>query len=578
MPHYRLSYTKPHRHFIDIECRVENVVEDEIEIRLPAWRPGRYQLSDFAKNIQRFEVQDKAGKNLEFEKVAKDRWIVQTGSTDEVVVKYNYYGNTIDAGSTYLSEHQLYVNPVNCMVFLPSRMEEKCNLELDIPNDYEVATSLKKSGENAFVAAGVHELMDSPFIASPTLQHKSYDVGDTRFHMWFQGECRPDWDKLIEHFQAFSREQISHFGELPVDEYHFYFQILPEKAYHGVEHLASTVIALGPGYGIMDPDNRYRPLLGVSSHELYHSWNIKAIRPAEMMPYDYNEENYSRLGYVAEGVTSYMGDLMLLRSGVFSMEEYLEELGKYMQRHFDNDARFNMPVAEASYDTWLDGYEMGVPGRKTSIYVEGAMIALICHSRMLEKTGNKVGLDDLMRTLYERFAKEGRGYSEEEYWQTMEELAGSSFSDIREKLAYGTHDMQPYIEHALDYLGMKLALNPAIEASARKYGFRMKMLDGKQLVLRVTPDGPADNAGLAVGDELIAINGQQSISDFEGWLDYHDKVELLVKRKYETVSIGLTAADNPVYYDVAGEVNEDASDRQLQNRDAWCGTRSGEKV
>ena len=146
--------------------------------------------------------------------------------------------------------------------------------------------------------------------------------------------------------------------------------------------------------------NLYNELLGISSHELYHVWNVKNIRPKTMSPYDFSKENYTHMGYVTEGVTTYMGDRILYESGVFSLEQYFLELEKLFQGHFHNDGRNHYPVSESSWDTWLDGYTGGIPGRKVSIYVEGALIALICDAKIRKETNHKSSLHDVLRSLY----------------------------------------------------------------------------------------------------------------------------------------------------------------------------------
>lgn len=166
------------------------------------------------------------------------------------------------------------------------------------------------------------------------------------------------------------------FGSFPSSAYHFIFQILPHRFYHGVEHTESTVIALGPAYMLMEGDT-YNDFLGISCHELFHAWNIKAIRPAEMLPYDFTKENYSRLGFVTEGVTTYYGDYLLFRSSVWGEEDFWPAFNERMDHHFESHARYFQPVSEASFDSWLDGYVLGAPHRKTSIYHEGCLLAFV---------------------------------------------------------------------------------------------------------------------------------------------------------------------------------------------------------
>lgn len=375
--------------------------EDTTFVQLPSWRPGRYELGNFAKNVRNFKVFDVNNQLVSAKKVTKDRWSVDSSNTESIRVEYNYYAAELNAGSTFLDDTQLYVNPVNCCVFTEESFQDEVEVALNIPDSWEVASSMERSGDN-WKVANTEELLDTPFIASGGLQSRSYEVGETKFYVWFNGEVKPDWDRLLDDFRAFTVSQMEKFTEFPVKEYHFLNQIVPYKGYHGVEHQKSTVIFLGPSYAVFE--EYYSELLGVSSHELYHTWNVKAIRPIEMYPYDFTKENYSELGYICEGVTTYQGDLFLLKSGVFNIDQYFKELTTQLQRHFDNSGRFHYSVAESSFDTWLDGYVAGAPGRKVSIYTEGCLLAFVTDVMIRRETGDKYGLDDVMKRLYFNFA------------------------------------------------------------------------------------------------------------------------------------------------------------------------------
>jgi predicted metalloprotease with PDZ domain len=317
MMKYIISYTEPHHHYIDIEFIVEDVTSTTLQFQLPSWRPGRYELGNFAKNVQKWVAFNQAGQPLKYTKISKDLWEVQTENATAIHIKYNYYAADLNAGSTFLDESVLYMNPVNCCIYVPGRIQEQCLVELQLPADYSIACGLNQehvSDElkriSTLTAANFHELADSPFIASPSLKHSKIVVDNTDFHLWFQGECMPVWEKINRDFSIFIAEQINTMKSFPAECYHFLFHLLPYRMYHGVEHLNSTVIALGPSYSLMRND-LYIEFLGVSSHELFHAWNIKAIRPIEMQPYDYTKENYSRLGYVCEGITTYYGDFYI---------------------------------------------------------------------------------------------------------------------------------------------------------------------------------------------------------------------------------------------------------------------------
>ncbi len=307
-------------------------------------------------------------------------------------------------------------------------MDEPCQIYLKVPGEWKVATSLKPEG-NYFIAEDYHQLADSPFIASPSLQQNQYEVAGKIFNIWINGECRPDWNRILKDFHAFTEVQFNLMKEFPFNEYHFLLQVLPYSFYHGVEHLHSTVIAIGPGYDLMN-ENVYNELLGVASHELFHVWNIKTIRPDEMMPYNYTAENYSRSGYIYEGVTTYYGDLFLARAGIFSTEQYLHEISIRLQKHMDNSGRFNFSVAQSSFDTWLDGYVPGIPGRKTSIYDEGSLLALLLDLIIRQCTSNTKSLDDVMQILNLEFAKKEKGYSPGDYQKIAEKVCGKKLDSF----------------------------------------------------------------------------------------------------------------------------------------------------
>lgn len=546
---YILSYQHPEQQFLDISLTISGVAnEDVVALQLPAWRPGRYELGNFAKNIQKFSVLDDKGNPLRYEKVSKDAWIVHCNSCDEITVNYNYYAAEINAGSTWLDEQMLYVNPVNCLLYRPEQMDVPATVELKVPKNYRVATGMEVIKKHTLQAADIQQLMDCPFIASANLQHDSYKLGAYTFHIWLAGECKPDWKCVKADFAAFTEKQIEAFGSIPCDEYHFLILARPEKVYHGVEHSNSTVISLGPGYDLFHPQGRYLDLLSVSSHELYHTWNIKHIRPQEMLPYDFSKENYSRLGYVAEGVTTYMGDLMLVRSGGFSQEKYLFELSEFANKHFENFGRFNLSVAESSFDTWLDGYSRGIPNRKVSIYNEGALNALMCDLLIRKYSTNIHSLDSVMRDLFTDYAESGLGYSEEIYQSLIEKHAGKRFGDYFEKYINGTEPIDKLLKQCLQYVGLQLQEAPAEAYREHALGIKAEWGAGRYLVTAVHPGSPAEKAGLFNGDELIYINQFRMDQNLNQWLEYFGGKVTLHYKRHGALRETKIAPDGKVWY------------------------------
>lgn len=450
--HYKIFISNPVEHFIGIEWLIKNEGQTSIDVQLPAWRPGRYELANYAKNIRHFSVNNNKGENILFKKITKDKWRVFSEGQNEILVQYEYFAMQYDAGASFVDEKQLYINPVNCLMYVEGRMDERINVELDIPSDYKIACQLPSKDKFIF-AQNFDQLADSPFIASESLTHSTFQVEESHIHFWFQGIPCPDMDKLKKDTLSYIRFQKQIYGDFPSKEFHFLYIILPVQFRHGVEHTDSTVIAMGPD---TEWENQafYHDFLAISSHELFHLWNVKRIRPAEMLPYDFTKENYSELGYIYEGVTTYYGDLALLRSNVWDFSQYVFYFNRVLQKHFDNSGRFNYSVAQSSFDTWLDGYVPGVKGRKVSIYNEGMLAALIADIMILKATGGAARLDQVMKLLYEESFIKGIGYTKEIYKSFLEQTGGISFTDYFDEVIDGSGNIEKYLKHALEDIGL----------------------------------------------------------------------------------------------------------------------------
>ena len=517
---YTIDCDNSQQHFIKIKVQFP-VDENKTIIHLPSWRPGRYELGNFAKNIKNFKVFNDQNKAVNFQKINKDSWEISSNETKYIRIEYQYYANELNAGSSYYNENQLYVNPVNCFLYSEGKEQFPISLKLNIPENYTIASSLVQEN-NFLLADNFDELADSPFICSKNLEKQTYSVADTNFHIWFNNQLNIPWERVIDDFRNFTKKQIEDFGEFPVSEYHFLIQSLPYLAYHGVEHLKSTVITLGPSYDLFE--NRYDELLGVSSHELYHVWNVKSIRPKDLLPYDFKKENYSELGYIYEGITTYLGDLYLLKSGVFSLENYLRELSKQFQKHLDNPGRLAYSVSQSSFDTWLDGYVPGVPGRKVSIYTEGCLLAFVMDAKIRKATNNKRGIEEVMKRLYYNFAQNNKGYTEKDFIDLLENTSGESFQDFFNDYVHGTTPYEAILLEALEFIGLELIQTPSNSYSEAKLGMKTVHQSNHLLISAIYPGSPTDMAGLSLGDELIALNTIKLNHDLDSCLNYFDAI------------------------------------------------------
>ena len=510
MVKYKFSSINPNGQFLDIALSIPVKDIEKLSLKLPAWRPGRYQMQYFAKNIRAFKAFDEKGNSITFSKSHHSIWEINTRDSETIEVQYQYSATQMDAGGTYLSNDLWLLNFITCC-FEVDGYEGAYSLGVKLPESWDFVSSLPREKYGDWVAESFYQLTDSPLMAAPVIQSYDYTVDETVCFVDIIGDIKPDWSLIVEQFKAFTIEQRNLFGSLPMKEYHFMILVLPYRHYHGVEHRDSTVIVLGPD--IQWQDKLYEDFLGVSSHELFHAWNVCRLRPKEMVPYQYQSENYHTTGFVTEGVTTYYGDLMLCRSGVWTVDQYLVELNKLLKRHFQNEGRHFKSVADSSFDLWLDGYEKGIPGAKTSIYVKGALCTFILDMMMINSSNAKHSFDEVLQDMWGNYGQSEIGYTADEFIESIKHYLNIDLP-IVESLYYGTVDLTIYLKELLPLFGLQLSYHNEISSLASDFGVKVEAASLK--VMDIHPDSEAIHH-LQVGDILVAINGKKAKSE---WIPY----------------------------------------------------------
>ena len=493
-------------------------------VQLPMWRPGRYEPGNFGRLVRGMEQWDgTAWKSLKKEALHVWRCLAPSNAHSAVQVRYAFTAAKLDAGSTWADDHLLYVNPVNCLLFHPDLAETPITVQLpDVPAEWTLATALDSAlteHGRQLSADGTQHLMDSPWIAAPPedLWHNSYTVQGHVFHVHVWGQRHFNEEQFTETHRRFTECQLKAFGWLPVQEYHFLYLFPEFPARHGVEHEASTVIAWGPARELTNatdaPSPGYEEVIDIASHELVHTWNVKWMRPAEWMPYDFSQASPSRMGYIAEGVTTYLGDLFLLESGVIDLSGWLRRFEKLLTRHLWNPGRLETSVADSSFDTWLDGYTLGVRHRRGNIYVEGAVLAFLC-----DITLNRAGAGWLIDALAELTGPQSRrSLTETDWWAHLERRAGEHKPEFAEEIAAlrtdfceGTAPTWPSIADALLHQGIQATLEPHQNPLARCGALCGKGREGRLEVKACWPDSPAWNVGLRTGDVIQSTHSENN--------------------------------------------------------------------
>ncbi len=504
---YTLTPGASNSHLIEVTVSHAPDARDKtVDFAIPAWRPGRYLLQNYARNIQEFGAFDDTGAPLDFEKIDKNTWRVTRGKAKRISVKYKYYANVLDAGSTLWNEDELYWNGTNLLMYVVGHKELPGRISINVPAGWKYAYGLKKVADPfVFEAPDYDTLADAPAIFSPTLTDIPFEHAGTKYHLAIQGPVDYAKDKLAENVRKIVAEAVKMFGgTAPFDEYWFVCHSIPGGRYHGVEHLNSTSLTFPAA--TFDDATALNRFYALASHEFFHVWNVKRIRPAVLGPFDYSREVFTRNLWVAEGITSYYDDLICKRAGIYSQKDYLTALSGGINTQQRTPGRKVTSAAQASFDGWLTPDDSR--NVVTDFYTKGSLLGLMLDMDIRRKTNNAKSLDDVMRYLNDTYAKKGVGYPEDGIQKAVETITGADYKDFFNRYVYGLEEL-PYADY-LNVVGLELAEvrtpgKPAVSLGVELSG------DEKQTVLsNVIPGEAAFKAGLDKGDILVAFDGEQA--------------------------------------------------------------------
>ncbi|MBW3470143.1 M61 family peptidase [Arthrospiribacter ruber] len=527
---YIISQKSKVSQFIQINFSIYCQRNEPVRLQVAAWRPGRYELANFAKNIRGFEI-GSSSIPIALKKVSKDQWEFQARESGTVEIAYEYYCSKMDAGSCWTDDKMLYLNFSNFIFAVAGRENESIEVHLQLPKDHKAATALPQIAHGKWLADNYQHLIDSPLLSEKNLLHQVYQVNSSDFHIWLSGSVHFSTEKLIEVFKKFTESMIRDFGDFPAKDYHFIILLLPYEHYHGVEHAFSTVITIGPDIELADKE-KFERLIGVSSHELYHFWNVCRIRPTALSPYDLSKEVYLEEGFILEGITTFMGDYYLKKSGYWSEREHLLSLEKKLQRESDNLGWRNQTIIESSFDLWLDGYQEGIPEDKVNIYNRGALIAF-CLDTSLK--ANQSSLSEIMKIFWEKYGRVKKGYSLNDFLEIVKTQSSPSYQLLNELLIKKV-DIFHYLKAAFDQINVQIDYSYEDDYLLHHFGIRTNDdLEVKQ----VHPDAQAYQDFMK-GDKLLFLNGN-SISGIKNLKLEHDSMitinrsgrELILKLKKE---------------------------------------------
>jgi predicted metalloprotease with PDZ domain len=569
---YRISWNEPHDHLFDIGITFKARAA-ETALTLPAWRPGRYLIQNYAANVREWSATGKRARPLEIRKTAKSSWLVRAEPGETVSVRYRYFAGVLDAGSSFLDETEAYFNGSNLFMMVADRRGEPLALEIHTPAGWDVETQLARRGD-AWLARDYDHLIDSPAIVSPSIRRHVFEESGATIHLVFQNADGISTETFVDPLRKIVREQAALFGGLPLRDYRFLFHV--GDRWHGVEHEDSSSIILRRDalLGSSAGDDGWEQTLSIASHELFHLWNVKRILPAAFSPYDYSRETPTRLLWAMEGITSYYGDLSLVRAGVWSAERYLEHLAREIEILESAPARAHLSLAQASFDAWLQepAAMHDRPNAFYSFYTKGELVAALLDLEIRVRTGDRSSLDHVMKALWNEYGAPRRGLPEYGIEKIVRKVTKSDFSDFFARYVEGT-ELLPY-EEAFAAAGLSLRREPR-NPGRRSLGVRLRSRDGGLHLDAVMEGGAGRRAGLLAGDELLAVAGHRVGSEIDvqrvlSSLGAEAEAELLFSRS----GIIMRRQARPLAEETSRVVIErlpDAGDREKQRRRAWLG-------
>lgn len=507
---YQLSIEAPHTHYVDVEVRFDNLPANiqkrgYVDFKMPVWAPGSYLVREFAKNVEGEAAKDLSGNALKFRKINKNNWRVQLGGTKGVVFSYKVYAFEQSVRTSFVDESHAFISPSGVFMFpdgfvnLPSTLRIKPYKEWK-----EISCTLEKVNGDKYTlrAPNYDELADAP-IEIGNQKIISFTAAGVPHQYAMYGVAQYDEERLVRDTKSIIEAAVEIFGELPCKEYIFIVHNLGGGATGGLEHLNSTVLAVNRN--AYQTQSGYLGFLRLAAHEYFHLWNVKRLRPDVLGPFDYDNENYTRQLWMAEGFTSYYDDFIVRRAGLIDENTYLRDVAANINEHENAPGSKVQSVAEASFDAWIKYYRRNENSINSSIsyYGSGARVAMLIDLEILNNSKGQKSLDDVMRALYaDTYKKANRGFTEAELKKACEVAAGRNLDDIFNDYVFGTKPTN--YEKYLAYAGLRLNVTPDNTPS-----LGMTAADeNNRIIVKVTrKDAPAYNEGINVNDEIIAIDG-----------------------------------------------------------------------
>ncbi|HUH75598.1 MAG TPA: hypothetical protein VLZ75_14480 [Chitinophagales bacterium] len=527
---YQVYFRQPELHYVEIEMKVSVSNTELVQLYLPVWTPGSYMVREYSKNLDQFQVFNTSKENIAFQKISKNLWSFQPKDVGEYNIHYRIYANEwsvrtnhvdidhamLNGAPTFLAvkgaentAHQIIFHPHQNWKVISSPLPEDGNEWIRIAENYDLVV-------DSPTEIGNHEVM-------------TFDVENVLHEVALVGSSNLDRMSFLKDLKAIVREEIQLFGTTHPCKRYLFIIHHTENIYGGLEHLHSSLNMI-PRWNY-EPRDKYLQSISLLSHEYFHLWNVKRIRPIELGPFDYQQENYTRQLWAIEGVTSFYDDYFLYLSRVSSIAEYLKTVAENINKVANTPGDKFQTLAESSFDAWVKYYRQNENSHnnQVSYYVKGATVVTALNLLIINSTQGTKSLDDVMRALYQNYLQNPeKGYSEEELLTVCESVAGISLKEFFDLHIFGNEPID--YSYYLSLAGLEL-----FETNEERYhfGWTLANKDGKFIISKVDINSNVALSGLNAEDEVLGFNGYRMHAQWERSLfdkSVGDEIELIISR------------------------------------------------
>ena len=503
---YHLSMPQPNSHYFSVKIDVKGNTANVQEFKLPVWTPGSYLVREFSKNLNQVKAIVTGAKELTVVKKTKNAWEVECAGQENFTIFYEVYAFELSVRTPYLDNTHGFVPGAGVFMYSEATKNQQGTLKVYPHASFKkVSTALNsidyksEPGCFAFVFENYDQLVDCP-IEIGNQQEFDFMAAGVRHRVAMYGEANYNVAQLQQDMAKVVQVATNVFGSNPNQDYLFIVHNVTDGQ-GGLEHKNSCVLSVNRwSYA----GSNYIGFINLVAHEYFHLWNVKRIRPIELGPFNYDQECYTSLLWVMEGITSYYDELLLRRAGFYTAEEFIAKMQSQINYVEGSPGSRVQPVAHASFDAWIKAYRPNENSSNTTMtyYSRGAVLGAVLDAYLIQKSNKKKSLDGFMQVLYTKYALGlQRGFTEAEFEQELSSYCGEDMKAFFANYVNGTHII-PYQKY-FEPMGLTVK---DLTSSQTSIG---AAFDGNEIVKvkSVRRASAAEDAGLSVGDEVLICDG-----------------------------------------------------------------------